>query len=69
MPKKNPCEGCYFFGGRWETSKCCNYYLLTGQRRPSPAGDACTVRRDKESVRRKAMTVNKQKQLKNMEKL
>lgn len=59
MPKKNPCEGCYFFGGRWETSKCCNYYLLTGQRRPSPPGQACTVRKDKESVRRKSVKETK----------
>lgn len=59
MTKKNPCEGCYFFGGRWETSKCCNYYLITGIRRPCPPGRGCTVRAGKGSTRRKAMTETK----------
>ena len=72
MSKKNPCDGCYgcyFYGGRWATTKCCNYFLITGQRRPCPPGKECTVRIGKESTRRKAMTVNKQKQIKNMEKI
>lgn len=57
MAIKNPCDGCFFFEGRWETSKCCNYFLLTGQRRPCPAGAGCTVRKDGKSGRKKAMTI------------
>ena len=69
MSKKHPCEGCYFYGGRWETAKCCNYFLITGKRRPCPPGKDCIVRKGKESTRRKAMTVSKEKLMKNMENL
>lgn len=36
--RKNPCNGCYYYGGKAETVKCCNYYLITGRRRPCEAG-------------------------------
>lgn len=61
MVEKHPCDGCYYFGGRWETVKCCNYYLLTDHRRPCPAGKGCTVRRDGECSRRKAASVSRKK--------
>lgn len=43
---QNPCKGCYFFGGKAEAVKCCNYYLITGKRRPCDVGAGCTVRKD-----------------------
>lgn len=39
------CDGCrfrYMIGGTFV--RCCNYYFVTNQRRPCPAGDGCTVR-------------------------
>jgi hypothetical protein len=55
--RKNPCTGCYYYGGKAETVKCCNYYLITGRRRPCDAGLECTVRKDCTRVGRRAMTV------------
>ena len=46
MARKNPCAGCYYHGGKAEAVKCCNYYLITGIRRPCEAGHGCTVRQD-----------------------
>ena len=57
MAEKHPCDGCYYFGGRWESVKCCNYFLITGQRRPCPTGKECIVRLDGERPTRKAMTI------------
>ena len=39
----NNCATCFYHG------KCggmiyCNFYFMTGQRRPCPAGDGCTVK-------------------------
>ena len=42
----HPCDGCFFFGGKQEYVKSCNYYLITGNRRPCDAGEGCTVRKD-----------------------
>ena len=69
MAEKHPCEGCYYFGGRWEAVKCCNYCLITNQRRPCPPGKECIVRRDSERNKRKAMTIkteNLKENLKNI---
>lgn len=44
--KKHPCDGCYYFGGKQAYVKCCNYYLVTGNRRPCEAGEGCIVRKD-----------------------
>ena len=55
--KSNPCKGCFFFGGKAENVKCCNYYLITGKRRPCEPGDGCTVRQDGMSRRRKSMNI------------
>lgn len=49
----NPCKGCCYYGGKAETVKCCNYYLITGVRRPCDAGNACTVRKDGTQDKRK----------------
>lgn len=57
MAEKHPCDGCYYFGGRWEVVKCCNYYLITNQRRPCPPGEGCIVRQGGERESRKAMTI------------
>lgn len=38
-----PCEGCIYLD---DNIKTCDYYLLTGTRRPCPAGKDCTVRRN-----------------------
>lgn len=67
MAGKHPCEGCFYFGGRWETVKCCNYFLITGQRRPCPAGKGCIVRCDGGRSKRKAMTIKGRKPEKNEE--
>lgn len=42
--KKRPCEGC-----RYASGASCDYYLITGRRRPCPPGQDCTV---KEPARR-----------------
>lgn len=55
---QNPCEGCYFYGGKARAVKCCNYYLITGKRRPCDVGDDCTVRKDGKNTR-KAPTTSK----------
>lgn len=62
MAEKHPCEGCYYFGGRWEVTKCCNYFLITGERRPCQSGEACIVRKDGERSARRAMTVKTKNQ-------
>lgn len=41
---KKYCKGCYFFSGGFEGVRLCNYYLMTGKRRPCPAGVGCTVK-------------------------
>lgn len=66
MAEKHPCEGCIYFGGRWETVKCCNYFLITGKRRPCPVGKDCVVREDGKNTNRRAMTIKK-KNAKNTE--
>lgn len=38
------CAGCIYGGGNNEHVKACSYLLVTGQRRPCPAGKGCTVR-------------------------
>ena len=41
----NYCSNCFYCGsvegGRLQ---CCNYLLITNQRRPCPPGDGCTVK-------------------------
>lgn len=54
---ENPCEGCYYWGGMTKYVKSCNYYLITGQRRPCDCGENCTVRRDSSNVRRKSLHI------------
>lgn len=55
---KKYCNGCYFFSGGFEGVRLCNYYLMTGKRRPCPAGVGCTVKLDKKK-RRNSLTVSK----------
>lgn len=57
--REDPCNGCLYYGGRWESVKTCNYFLITGLRRPCEAGEGCTVREDGTRVRRKAMTIKR----------
>ena len=53
MAEKHPCEGCYYHQGYNRFSACCNYFLITGQRRPCPTGKDCTVRKDGKPDNRK----------------
>ena len=56
---KHPCNGCYYFGGKAESVKSCNFYLITGIRRPCDAGESCTVRKDGAQSRRKPASIKK----------
>jgi hypothetical protein len=51
------CDGCDYYGGKTHSVKCCNYYLITGIRRPCPMGEGCVVRAELGASRRKAMRV------------
>lgn len=55
--KPNPCKGCKFYGGWTLEVCCCNYFLITGKRRPCETGAGCTVREDRKQVQRKAMKI------------
>lgn len=55
--KNNPCKGCSFYGGWTKEVSCCNYFLITGKRRLCETGAGCTVREDRNQVRRKAMKI------------
>ena len=55
--KSHPCKGCFFFGGKAESVKCCNYYLITGKRRPCEPGEGCTVRQDGTHSQRKSLNI------------
>ena len=46
------------FGGP-ESVKSCNFYLITGIRRPCDAGESCTVRKDGAQSRRKPASIKK----------
>lgn len=39
----NNCATC-FYHGKCGGMICCNFFLMTGQRRPCPAGEGCTVK-------------------------
>lgn len=54
---ESPCKGCFYYGGKTEYVKSCNYYLITGNRRPCDVGCGCTVRMDSVNVRRKSLKV------------
>ena len=43
------CRGCAFYGSWYEGNEHCNYYLLTGNRRPCDPGEGCTVRKEREN--------------------
>lgn len=55
--KKNPCHGCEYYGGKQQAVRSCNYFLMTGKRRPCDPGEGCTVREDGRMKKRKAMTI------------
>lgn len=49
---KHPCEGCRFaFAGYGVDLYGCEYFLITGQRRPCPAGKGCTVKRKAQTTK------------------
>ena len=54
----NNCATC-FFHGKCGGMICCNYLDKTGQRRPCPPGDGCTV---KVAYRRRAYPQRKKKE-------
>lgn len=55
--QENPCKGCFYYGGKTEYVKSCNYYLITGNRRPCEAGENCTVRQDGSTDRRNPVRI------------
>ena len=55
--KNNPCEGCDYYGGCAKAVWCCNYYLITGERRQCPPGHGCTVRSASGKTKRKPMKI------------
>lgn len=48
-----------YFGGMTVEVRCCNYFLMTGRKRPCEAGKGCKVRKEGGREKRKAMTVKK----------
>lgn len=57
---KHPCNGCIYLEGCYEQSATCDYYLITGKRRPCEPGKGCTVRLEtrKRKVKRKESSDN-----------
>jgi len=57
MAKKrnDPCRGCFYYGGNNDACRCCSYFLITGIRRPCPAGEGCTVKKTKQQVKAEAI--------------
>lgn len=54
------CDGCHYrkiFHGAFPY---CDYLLMTGERRPCPAGDGCTVRVKRRVYRKKVLTPEQQ---------
>lgn len=51
--KKSNCDNCVYRGTITGTTHYCRYYLVTGERRPCPPGDGCTVKVGREVKRRK----------------
>lgn len=58
MVEKHPCEGCDYYGGYNRFSACCNYFLITGKRRPCPTGKECIVRSESKSKNQKKKQKN-----------
>lgn len=38
------CENCIYYRGEYAINACCNYIFDTGEHRPCPPGDECTVK-------------------------
>ena len=36
------CRDCVYFIGWFDTTRCCNYLLVTGESRKCPPGSGCT---------------------------
>lgn len=52
------CDNCVYSSALTAIStRCCNYFLATNQRRPCPAGEGCTVKVSREVKRRKRKRV------------
>lgn len=49
---KNNCDDCYYRGTIYNTA-CCNYLLMTDQRRPCPPGEECTVKVRRKDIKRR----------------
>ena len=51
---KNYCDDCVYGGViTGLKTRCCNYFLATGQRRPCPPGEGCTVKVGRKVNRRR----------------
>ena len=55
--EKHPCDGCYYWRGNAEWSRCCNYVFDEDRLRPCEPGEGCLVRR--ESTARERMLAMK----------
>lgn len=48
------CDNCVYSGVLTGIpTRCCNYFLVTNQRRPCPPGEGCTVKVGRKVKRRK----------------
>ena len=57
--QKHSCDGCYYYRGRWDFSKSCEYYLVTGKRRPPMENGKCSVKLSEKHSGKQAMTIKK----------
>lgn len=53
---KDNCSNC-FYRGKAGSLPCCDFFLKTGQRRPCPGGEGCTVKVPRKVNRKKAKMV------------
>ena len=49
----NYCDNCAYKKMMSSNYKYCDYFLMTNERRPCPAGDGCTVKVSRKVYRRK----------------
>ena len=54
MTKDKFCDDCYYcVNFRSGGMRCCNYLIMTNQRRPCPPGEGCTVKVPRKVYRRR----------------
>ena len=56
---KSYCDDCFYRGVLTGlATPCCNYFLMTNQRRPCPPGPGCTVKVRRKVKRRRKKVEN-----------